>query len=181
VALYESNSDAVKARIATFLDAFPNGIVWGNTKRRQGDTKSGAARPGGADQDRRRTRSRCVCSARSNAPVKNSLGRSACTRRSTCSRPRRRKPVSNRGCATPPSTGDRQSPSAVPGGLGLNSVPGGRDLRRHAEAVSSCRRICSRNRGDEDGSLHRNTTSAREIGALVVRLRRTVVNRSAAL
>ncbi len=31
VQLYESNEDAVKSEIATFLDAFPHGIVWGNT------------------------------------------------------------------------------------------------------------------------------------------------------
>jgi spermidine synthase len=31
VQLYESNEDAVKSEIATFLDAFPQGIVWGNT------------------------------------------------------------------------------------------------------------------------------------------------------
>jgi spermidine synthase len=31
VQLYESNEAAVKSEIATFLDAFPHGIVWGNT------------------------------------------------------------------------------------------------------------------------------------------------------
>ena len=31
VQLYESNEDAVKSEIATFFDAFPHGIVWGNT------------------------------------------------------------------------------------------------------------------------------------------------------
>jgi spermidine synthase len=31
VQLYESNTAAVKSEIATFFDAFPNGIVWGNT------------------------------------------------------------------------------------------------------------------------------------------------------
>ena len=31
VQLYESNTAAVKSEIATFLQAFPNGIVWGNT------------------------------------------------------------------------------------------------------------------------------------------------------
>jgi spermidine synthase len=36
VQLYESNSDAVKSEIATFLDAFPNGIVWGNTNEGKG-------------------------------------------------------------------------------------------------------------------------------------------------
>jgi spermidine synthase len=31
VQLYESNEEAVKSEIATFFDAFPHGIVWGNT------------------------------------------------------------------------------------------------------------------------------------------------------
>jgi spermidine synthase len=31
VQLYESNEAAVKSEVATFFDAFPNGIVWGNT------------------------------------------------------------------------------------------------------------------------------------------------------
>jgi spermidine synthase len=36
VQLYESNTDAVKSEIGTFLDAFPNGIVWGNTNEGKG-------------------------------------------------------------------------------------------------------------------------------------------------
>lgn len=33
VQLYESNTEAVKSEIATFLEAFPNGVVWGNTNQ----------------------------------------------------------------------------------------------------------------------------------------------------
>jgi spermidine synthase len=36
VQLYESNVEAVKSEIATFFEAFPNGIVWGNTQNGQG-------------------------------------------------------------------------------------------------------------------------------------------------
>ncbi|MEO8071416.1 MAG: fused MFS/spermidine synthase, partial [Acidobacteriota bacterium] len=36
VQLYESNSAAVKSEIGTFLEAFPNGVVWGNTNNGQG-------------------------------------------------------------------------------------------------------------------------------------------------
>jgi spermidine synthase len=36
VQLYESNTDAVKSEIGTFLEAFPNGIVWGNTSEGKG-------------------------------------------------------------------------------------------------------------------------------------------------
>jgi spermidine synthase len=36
VQLYESNTDAVKSEIATFLEVFPNGVVWGNTNEGKG-------------------------------------------------------------------------------------------------------------------------------------------------
>ncbi|HKW00923.1 MAG TPA: fused MFS/spermidine synthase [Vicinamibacterales bacterium] len=36
VQLYESNTAAVKSEIGTFMEAFPNGIVWGNTNNGQG-------------------------------------------------------------------------------------------------------------------------------------------------
>jgi spermidine synthase len=36
VQLYESNTPAVKSEIATFLDAFPHGVVWGNTNEGAG-------------------------------------------------------------------------------------------------------------------------------------------------
>ncbi|MEN3336483.1 MAG: spermidine synthase [Acidobacteriota bacterium] len=36
VQLYESNSAAVKSEIATFLDVFPGGVVWGNTNNGAG-------------------------------------------------------------------------------------------------------------------------------------------------
>lgn len=36
VQLYESNEAAVKSEIATFLDVFPNGVVWGNTSEGRG-------------------------------------------------------------------------------------------------------------------------------------------------
>jgi spermidine synthase len=36
VQLYESNPAAVKSEIGTFFEAFPNGVVWGNTNNGQG-------------------------------------------------------------------------------------------------------------------------------------------------
>ncbi len=36
VQLYESNTQAVKSEIATFMEAFPNGVVWGNTNNGAG-------------------------------------------------------------------------------------------------------------------------------------------------
>lgn len=36
VQLYESNTEAVKSEIATFMETFPNGVVWGNTQQGRG-------------------------------------------------------------------------------------------------------------------------------------------------
>jgi spermidine synthase len=36
VQLYESNTEAVKSEIGTFFEAFPNGVIWGNTNNGQG-------------------------------------------------------------------------------------------------------------------------------------------------
>ena len=36
VQLYESNTEAVKSEIGTFFEAFPNGVLWGNTNNGQG-------------------------------------------------------------------------------------------------------------------------------------------------
>jgi spermidine synthase len=36
VQLYESNTAAVKSEIGTFMEAFPNSVVWGNTNNGQG-------------------------------------------------------------------------------------------------------------------------------------------------
>src|SRR6059036_1230044 len=36
VQLYESNTEAVKSEIATFMESFPNGVVWGNTNNGTG-------------------------------------------------------------------------------------------------------------------------------------------------
>jgi spermidine synthase len=36
VQLYESNTAAVKSEIGTFFEAFPNGVIWGNTNNGQG-------------------------------------------------------------------------------------------------------------------------------------------------
>jgi len=71
VQLYESNSDAVKSEIATFLDAFPNGIVWGNTNEGKGYdlVLLGQAEPTKIDVDAIEVR----LQRPEYAPVKNSL------------------------------------------------------------------------------------------------------------
>jgi spermidine synthase len=71
VQLYESNSDAVKSEIATFLDAFPNGVVWGNTNEGKGYdlVLLGQAEPTTIDVDAIEAR----LQRPEYAPVKNSL------------------------------------------------------------------------------------------------------------
>src|SRR5262249_29369335 len=53
VQLYESNTEAVKSEIATFLDVFPDGVVWGNTNEGRGYdlVLLGAAKPITIDVD----------------------------------------------------------------------------------------------------------------------------------
>jgi spermidine synthase len=71
VQLYESNSEAVKSEIATFLDAFPNGVVWGNTNEGKGYdlVLLGQAEPTKIDVDAIEAR----LQRPEYAPVKNSL------------------------------------------------------------------------------------------------------------
>ena len=63
----------MKSEIATFFEAFPNGVVFGNTLQRR-RLRPRAARPGGADRDRPRRRWRRGFAAREYAPVAQSLG-----------------------------------------------------------------------------------------------------------
>ena len=53
VQLYESNADAVKSELATFFEAFPNGVVFGNTNN-GARLRPRPRRPDGHDADRRR-------------------------------------------------------------------------------------------------------------------------------
>jgi spermidine synthase len=71
VQLYESNSAAVKSEIATFLDAFPNGVVWGNTNEGKGYdlVLMGQAEPSKIDVDAIEAR----LQRPEYAPVRNSL------------------------------------------------------------------------------------------------------------
>ncbi|MCI0434282.1 MAG: fused MFS/spermidine synthase [Gemmatimonadetes bacterium] len=72
VQLYESNLDAVKSEVATFLEAFPNGMVFGNTFNNQGYdvVLLGQLQPGPIDLDRIEAR----LSRPDYAPVAISLG-----------------------------------------------------------------------------------------------------------
>ena len=75
VQLYESNTEAVKSEIATFLEVFPNGVVWGNTNNGPG-LRPRAARPGRSRPRSTSTRSRRSCSARSTRRWRSRCARS---------------------------------------------------------------------------------------------------------
>ena len=87
VQLYESNTDAVKSEIGTFFEAFPNGVVWGNTNNGQGyDLVLLGQVEADADRRRRDAR-RKLDSPRVRAGRRSRCARSGSTRRSICSRP----------------------------------------------------------------------------------------------
>jgi spermidine synthase len=71
VQLYESNTEAVKSEIATFFEAFPNGVVWGNTSNGAGYdlVLMGQLQPSRIDIDRIQQR----LDRPEYAPIKDSL------------------------------------------------------------------------------------------------------------
>ena len=75
--LYESNTEAVKSEIGTFLEVFPNGIVWGNTNEGKGYDLVLLGQVG-ADEDRRRRDPGEAAAARSTRRWRSRCARSAC-------------------------------------------------------------------------------------------------------
>jgi spermidine synthase len=112
VQLYESNTDAVKSEIATFLDVFPNGVVWGNTNQGRGYdlVLLGSVDPVKIDARRGRPRSmstrfRRSCSGPNTRASHGRCATSGCNRQSIFLRPMQdASPTSRRGCGTQPST-----------------------------------------------------------------------------
>jgi spermidine synthase len=72
VQLYESSTEAVKSEIATFMEAFPNGVVWGNTQDGRGYdlVLMGQLEPGPIDVDAMQA----LLSRPEMSPVAQSLG-----------------------------------------------------------------------------------------------------------
>ena len=85
VQLYESNTAAVKSEIGTFMKAFPNSVVWGNTNNGQGYdlVLMGQLEPIKIDVDAMEAK---LARARSTRRSRSRCARSASTRRSSCSR-----------------------------------------------------------------------------------------------
>ena len=85
VQLYESNSAAVKSEIATFLEVFPGGVVWGNTNNGAGYdlVLLGQAEPTRIDVEAVQAQ---LSDADDGAGGAVAAARSACSRPSICSR-----------------------------------------------------------------------------------------------
>ena len=134
VQLYESNPAAVKSEIGTFLEAFPHGVVWGNTNNGQGYdlVLMGQVEPTKIDVDELQAKLDDPALRAGEAVAR---ARSASTRRSICCRTMPARPadlapwlkdaIINR---------DRNLQAAVPGRDGTEPVSERPDLRRHAPA-----------------------------------------------
>ena len=86
VQLYESNTEAVKSEIGTFFEAFPNGMIFANTYNGAGYdlVLLGQVEPTTIDLDEIEAR---LQRPGVRAGRASRCARSACTRRSICSRP----------------------------------------------------------------------------------------------
>ena len=171
VQLYESNTEAVKSEIGTFLEVFPNGIVLGNTNEGKGYdlVLLGQSR---ADEDRRRrdpgeaaaagVRADGAVAARDRHELR---GRSVLRPTPAASR------ISSRGCATRTINRDRNLRLQYLAGLGLNLYQADviyADMLRHVSkmpedlfiASEATKRRCSRRSGRRRASEHRQIRSS---------------------
>ena len=105
VQLYESNTEAVKSEIATFLEAFPNGVVWGNTNNGAGYDLVLLGQVEPTQDRRRRDRRQRLRPARVRADrAVAARDRHELGGRSVRDLRRPRQPTCSRGCATRRST-----------------------------------------------------------------------------
>ena len=87
VQLYDSGMAAVKSEIATFLQVFPDGIVWGNTVRGEGYDVVLLGQVGAAREDQRRRDGAAAGQPGVRRGSAIRCARSASTRRRRCCRP----------------------------------------------------------------------------------------------
>ena len=120
VQLYESNTEAVKSEIATFFEAFPNGMVWGNTNNGAGYDLV-LLGPGRRHEDQRRRDPGAAAApgVRADGAVaardRHELGG-----RSVLDLRRHAPPTCSRGWRTPAINRDRNLRLQYLAGLGLN-------------------------------------------------------------
>ena len=120
VQLYESNTAAVKSEIATFLEVFPGGVVWGNTNNGAGYdlVLLGQAEPTRIDVEAVQHH---LSEPPDGARRAVARARSGCTRRLTCFRTTRgRKRISRRGSPTRSINRDRNLRLQYLAGMGFN-------------------------------------------------------------
>ncbi len=144
VQLYESSPEAVKSEVATFFEAFPEGLIFGNTFEGHAiDTVLvGQAEPPEIWLDDIEDALRSPAFA----PVDSSLGEIGPLRRSGSVRQLRgpRARPGRRGCRRADQSRPR-SAAAVSGGLGVN-LHEGDDIYREILHTAAFRTICSSRR-----------------------------------
>ena len=162
VQLYESNTAAVKSEIATFLEVFPGGVVWGNTNNGAGYdlVLLGQAEPTRIDVEAVQRHLSEPCDGAGGSLARR--GRDVLGDRSVLELRRhenRSRPVARR-CGDQPRP---QSAPAVSGGNGLQSVSERSDLRRHAAVQPVAERSLHRQRCDEAAVAERDLADAGKV------------------
>ena len=164
VQLYESNPAAVKSEIATFLEAFPNGVVWGNTQQRR------RLRPGADGDSSSRSRSTSTRSSRRSRARSTRGSRSRCreigmnSATDLFSTYAGKRPDLDPWLADAMINRDRNLRLQYLAGLGLNLYQSEADLRRHAEVRHALsRRALHGLAGDHPGAQSRDREAAGKI------------------
>ena len=160
VQLYESNMAAVKSEIGTFLEVFPNGVVWGNTNEGKGYdlVLLGQKGPTKIDVDAIQAK----LQRPEYAPMKQVAARDRHELRGRSVLDLRRPQARSRAVAARRDAQPRPEPApAVPRRPRAEPLSGRRDLRRHAaprdqDARGSVHRVgrdeAAAVRGDHEGA-----------------------------
>ena len=162
VQLYESNPAAVKSEISTFLEAFPHGVVWGNTQNGAGYdlVLMGTLEPIKIDIDKIEQTLKSPQYSR----VAQSLSEIGMFSATICSRPT---PEAARSRSVDGRRDDQsrsQHAPAIPRRAWPQSLSERGDLRRHAEVRDALSRGALRRlAGDHPGAQGRDRAAAGQI------------------
>ena len=162
VQLYESNEEAVKSEIATFLEAFPNGMVFANTVNGQGYdvVLLGQVEPTKIDVDKLQAKldsPEYARMAQSSAGNRNLLGNGSDGY--VCGKCRGSEAL-DAGCH---DQSGPQSAVAVSGRDVVEHIPGGSDLRQDDRAFAVSRESVYRFAGNARCIAPRHSFSVREV------------------
>ena len=179
VQLYESNPAAVKSEIATFLEAFPNGVVWGNTQNGAGYdlVLMGTLEPIKIDVDKIEQTLKSPQYARV-AQSLSEIGMFSAT--DLFSTYAGKRPDLDPWMADAMINRDRNLRLQYLAGLGPQSLSERRDLRRHAQVRDPLSRgAVHRIAGDDPGAQRGDREAAGEVSARQVLRRYCIVQQRA--